>query len=340
MNNNNNYIEHVYNSYKPINNTEEMTEERKQYLLEKERMIQRRKRNKKIFWTCVIVIIVLFACTYLYKNYFRPVKIDPRIDKNSIHYVTNLYYSDGRYYEKYLDNREKKFYLHWLNDLTELNQISVVDCRNFGYDTSQSCFGSYEKIYDVILMEHPDLFWYRTSSIKYNNENKITLTHYFVSTNKLRLFFAEKKLLRKIDEITTKYENKSDYEKVKSVYTWLGAEKSYSLFHTRKSGTAWSALLDDNSVCAGYAAASQLLFQRLNIESTVVIGQHDGGGHAWNFVFLEDGYYWYDSTVGGTAKKDASWFYNGFLFKNTGKYSVNTIDLRNYNFGTKYLDYN
>lgn len=337
---NDNYNGYVYNSYKPaISNDLEMTEERRQYLIWKENEIQKKRRRKKIVFNIIKLSIVLVVGIYFYKNYFRPVKLDPRIDKDSVHYVTDLYYSDGRYYEKYLDDKEKKFYLYWLNDLKELNKTSTVDCRIFGYNTRAECGGDYVKIFSVILMEHPDLFWYRTTGIRYREGGNVTLNHHFVSTNKFRLYFAERRLLRKVDEVASRYKNDTNYDKIKNVYTWLGAEKSYSIFHTRKSGTAWSALLDNSSVCAGFAAASQLLFQRLNVESTVVVGDYDGEGHAWNFVWLEDGYYWYDSTVGGSAHKDSTWFYNGLLFNNTGKYNPDVLELKEYTFGTKFLNY-
>jgi len=340
---NNDYNGYVYNAYKPTpTNDLEMTEERREYLIWKEqemKRMQRRRQRKKTILNIVLLIIASIIVFCIYKDYFRPVKIDPRINKNSIHYVTDLYYSDGRYYEKYLDDKAKKFYLYWLNDLKKLNKTSTVDCRKFGYSTSSECAEDYHTIFYVILMEHPDLFWYRTSSISSSNGGPITLNHRFVSSNKVRLYFAERRLLRKIDEVASRYKNDTDYDKIKNVYTWLGAEKSYSIFLTRKAGTAWSALLDNSSVCAGFAAASQLLFQRLDIESAVILGSYSDELHAWNFVWLEDGYYWYDSTVGGSADKDASWFYNGLLFDATAEYNPGVIELNEYTFGTKYLNY-
>ena len=46
-------------------------------------------------------------------------------------------------------------------------------------------------IIDIVLMEHPDLFWYRTTAARYqiNSGSGITLEHRFVSTNKLRLYY-------------------------------------------------------------------------------------------------------------------------------------------------------
>ena len=128
-----------------------------------------------------------------------------------------------------------------------------------------------------------------------------------------------------------------EYEKVKAVYTWLGETTNYSTLMTRKSGTAWSALLSDDSVCAGFAAASQLLFQRLGVESQVVVGSWDGVGHAWNFVKVDNEYYWYDSTVAGGSSKDSGYFYTGLLFSNNSNYAVSVLDMNKYQFGTKYI---
>ena len=140
-----------------------------------------------------------------------------------------------------------------------------------------------------------------------------------------------------MDTITKDLESANDYDKIKGVYTWLGSKHYTDGLKTRKDGTAWSALLDNETVCAGYAAASQLLFQRLGIKSTVVTG-NTTGPHAWNFVFYDDGYYWYDATVGGSYGKDSPYFYNGFLFKNTSKYTVDIFDDEYFYWGVDHLE--
>ena len=327
-----NYNNHV--NVGSIYNEPVMTEERKKYLLEKEKRINKRNKIKKIIRFLFMFLVLFVIISYLYKNYFRPVKIDSRIDKNSIHYVTDLYYSDGRYYNEYLDVNERKLYVEILNDLKDIKNETVIDCRNFGYSDNYTCGSLISIIIDVILMEHPDLFWYRSSSWSYGTDVGVVVKHHYVSKNKLRLYFVEKKLLRKIDEIASDFEDMNQEEQVKAVYTWLGETTNYSTIITRKSGTAWSALLSDDSVCAGFAAASQLLFQRLGINSVLALGNYDGMGHAWNFVELNNKYYWYDSTVAGSNDRDSDHFYNGLFFTNIIRYSVNVLDLNKYNFGS------
>lgn len=369
MNNNNNVNNNVVNSNVPINQEtnngtylnlsnisyrnngdsnlksnllleEEMNEERKAYLLEKEEKIRKRKKQKKIISRTILIIVVLFVVCYGYKYYFRPVKIDERIDKNSIHYLTDLYYSDGRYYEEYLDEKGKEVYLTIFNDLKNVEATTSIDCTDYGYTTKSGCATVVDTSLEIIFLEHPDMFWYRYSSYRYGENYGIEMKHHYVSTTKIELFLVEKRLLRKIDEVASQYEDMSDYEKIKSVYTWLGANKSYSdgVIRTRKDGTAWSALLDDDTVCAGYADASQLLFQRLGIESIRVSGSVDGEGHAWNFVSLDGEYYWYDATVGGSVGYDSPYFYKGFLFQSHSSYAVDVLNLEKYTWGEKYLE--
>lgn len=342
VNNNNLNQGYVYNSYRPTNiNNEVIDEERKKYLLEKEAKIQKNKKRKKIISSVIGCIVFVFLVSYLFINFFRPVKKDERLDKDSIHYVTDLYYSDGRFYEKYLSDKEKKIYKVLMEDFKDLEPVTEFNCIELGESDTSSCVGTIYRVIDVILMEHPDLFWYRYSAFDERvttESTTIPLRHRYVTKSKIYLYFVERRLHRKIDEIASNYEDLSDDKKVEAVYTWLGETTSYSTLIDDKAGTAWSALLDDDSVCAGFAAASSLVFQYMGIESHVVTGQ-TSGPHAWNFVKLDDGYYWYDSTVAGSRGPESTnrGFYDGLLFGNTSKYQVEIISLDDYKFGTKYI---
>ena len=66
--------------------------------------------------------------------------------------------------------------------------------------------------------------------------------------------------------------------------------------------TAYSALVNRQTVCAGYARAFQYLLQQLGIPCYYCTG-YAGESHAWNIVSLDDGYYnvdvTWDDTEGG-----------------------------------------
>lgn len=83
------------------------------------------------------------------------------------------------------------------------------------------------------------------------------------------------------------------------------------------------------TVCEGYAEAFKILCDKAGIPCIVVVGQANGGGHAWNYVKMEDGK-WY--AIDCTWDDQGDIFYDYFL---TGGNSTN------YNFdrdSTTFLD--
>ena len=95
----------------------------------------------------------------------------------------------------------------------------------------------------------------------------------------------------------------TDAAKVEAVHDWLCAHTEYA----DKSGlrfqndwrgyqTAWSALVEGESVCAGYARAMKLLLDEYGIPCVMVIGQSQGEAHAWNYVQIGGRWYGLDAT--------------------------------------------
>ena len=62
-------------------------------------------RNHKI-----ATIILLLLSIYIYYFYTRIVPENEKIDKTSYHYVNELYMSDGKIYDNYLDEKAKIIY--------------------------------------------------------------------------------------------------------------------------------------------------------------------------------------------------------------------------------------
>ena len=88
------------------------------------------------------------------------------------------------------------------------------------------------------------------------------------------------------------------YEKLKSMHDGIASQVVYD----PNLGTAGENPTDHEptsvflepftTVCEGYAEAFQLLCQREGIPCITVVGTANGGGHAWNYVQMEDGV-WY-----------------------------------------------
>lgn len=107
--------------------------------------------------------------------------------------------------------------------------------------------------------------------------------------------------------------NKSDYEKVKTLYEWICNNMEYAHYRETDSNysedeaykyhngwrgyqTPYSALVEGVTVCAGYAKSFKLLCDAYNIPCAIVTGQSHGENHAWNYVQVGDGWYAIDCT--------------------------------------------
>ena len=112
-------------------------------------------------------------------------------------------------------------------------------------------------------------------------------------------------------------EETTDYEKVKAIYDYVCANVTYDNGHLADDTyllkyTAYAALINGTSVCQGYALLMYRLLLEVGIDSRVIMGEANGGAHAWNIVKLGDYYYDLDSTW------DAGWVEYGYFLRGEG----------------------
>lgn len=150
--------------------------------------------------------------------------------------------------------------------------------------------------FEAVIGDHPEMFWLETGySSKYlangqcvEIDLKYNGTADDLESAKQRFDAAAQNL------ITGAASLDSNYEKEKYVHDALASAVTYDLTADMNQ-SAYSALVNGKSVCAGYARAYQYLLQQLGIPCYFCTG-YSGGDHAWNIVKLEDGYYNVDVT--------------------------------------------
>lgn len=150
--------------------------------------------------------------------------------------------------------------------------------------------------FEAVIGDHPEMFWLETGySSKYlangqcvEIDLKYNSTADDLESAKQRFDAAAQNL------ITGAASLDSNYEKEKYVHDALASAVTYELTADMNQ-SAYSALVNGKSVCAGYARAYQYLLQQLGIPCYYCTG-YSGGDHAWNIVKLEDGYYNVDVT--------------------------------------------
>ncbi|MBQ6546935.1 MAG: InlB B-repeat-containing protein [Bacilli bacterium] len=226
-------------------------------------------------------------------------------------------YKKDRYYYSSLSATQQKTYDELYVGVKNRKKTISITAR---YDID-----TVDRIYQALYMDHPEFFWIDSGFYYTKNKNTKVVTeisNWYNSTinnyssNKAK-FDAE---TNKIVSVAKKYA--TDYEKEQYIAYTLAKTISYdyeasnytgSYFESdrrRLSQSAYSALVDKNTVCAGYSMAYMHILKQLDMYAFYISGTTPTGNHAWNLVKLDDGYYNVDTTWMRNKDKtvDFSWF--------------------------------
>lgn len=161
-----------------------------------------------------------------------------------------------------------------------------------------------KNIFSAVVGDHPELFWLETAySGKYTRSGQCVELDLKFNGTAQNLDSAKASFEENAQQIVSGAQALSDdYEKEKFVHDALIDKLSYNM-GAEMNQSAYSALVNGQTVCAGYARAFQYVLQQLEIPCYYCTG-YAGQNHAWNIVSLDDGYYnvdtTWDDTGGGT----------------------------------------
>lgn len=161
--------------------------------------------------------------------------------------------------------------------------------------------GRVNEIYRYVLTDYPELFWCdgstRTTSYTIPEEYSVVEPGYSVSGTELEMRRAQ--IENAADAFFASVSDElSEYEKIKLVYEYIINTVEYNA-SAPENQNIYSVFVNRESVCAGYAKATQYLLNRMGIFCTYVTGTVRGGDtHAWNIVRCDGAYYHVDTTWG------------------------------------------
>lgn len=192
-----------------------------------------------------------------------------------------------------------------------------------------------DKIVNIITWEHPDLFWISGYDMSYN-DYEADITFGIIDD------YSMEDITRMSDELEAEVERlaneasvyESDYEKALYVHDAIIESTEYDEENAKHNegahlwGTAYGTLIQHKSVCQGYSEAYKLVMDRLGIECGVCGGTAKDESHAWNYIKLDDKYYWVDLTWDDPFLNGESGFLTHvyFLFDDSLMYQNRTID--------------
>lgn len=258
------------------------------------------------------VVLVIFTI-YVYTNFTRIIEVNPHIDKTSTAYINDIYMSDERIYNNYLTETQKLAYED-LKDMFKKREIKrKLDLNKYNKVPSEIASDILTAT-EAIMLDHPEMLQLSIAGYHYNN-SMIEARVEFAINNPVMEAINTLKIRRIIDDIRKETEDMNDLDKIKYVYEWIGENAVYDhLFtYTSKNQSIYNVFIKGNAVCAGFAKASQVIFQNIGIESMTVSGQ-TSGPHMWNIIKYNDKYYFYDSTYAASINdKTNPRFYDGLI---------------------------
>lgn len=209
---------------------------------------------------------------------------------------------DVRFYPYYymLDEKGQHLYRQIYANATALN-------KKFAPIESVS-LSELKNTFAAVYNDHPELFWMDTAySCKYKRDGKCAEIELQFNYTADDLEKEKSTFNDKVNEIVSKaQELDSDYDREKYVHDALIEQAEYSA-SAKINQSAYSALVNGSTVCAGYARAFQYMMQQLWIPCYYCTG-YAGESHAWDIVALDDGYYNVDATWDDTGNGTYAYF--------------------------------
>lgn len=157
---------------------------------------------------------------------------------------------------------------------------------------------------NAVYNDHPELFWVSTSyKYGYNSAGNVVQLklNYCIPKSKLSaaVLAFNNSVNRVIEQAST---FPTDLERERAIHDIICDYATYSSNSTSHQ-SAYSALVEGNSVCAGYSRAFQLACRKLGITCYYVTGIANGEEHAWNIVRIGGNYYNVDITGDDTINE-------------------------------------
>lgn len=169
-----------------------------------------------------------------------------------------------------------------------------------------------EAILKQMETDCPELFWFDfTGNIKWktsgSKKNVVFVPHYIFTKKQTEQY--SRKMKKSLDKYLS-YADKKDteYEKAYTVYEHLIKAITY------KEGSDYnqnliSGMVNEKTVCTGYAKSLQYIYQKMGIRCQMVYGKANGQNHAWNLVRIEGVDCYVDPTWGSNNKNMSRGFF-------------------------------
>ena len=279
----------------------------------------KKKKAKRIITISITILIIIslfiFRCNIIslfnkYKSGLEILKAngnlisDSELSSLEDSGITGSKYSfDTNYYPYYamLNKDEKEVYKQVYANIIEV-KTKIVPIKKISTN-------SLTTIIESVYNDHPELFFVDNSyTYKYTKDDRCAQIILKYNSTVNNLDSSINTFNDKVNYIISKANSySSNYEKEKYVHDYLINNVSYNE-NSSLNQTAYSALVNGQTVCAGYARAFQYIMTKLGIPTYYCVGYSQNQNHAWNIIRLDDGYYNVDVTWDDSRYSKYSFF--------------------------------
>ena len=202
--------------------------------------------------------------------------------------------SEDKYAYQTLDEETKKVYDTVV--YTIMNREANVQIATTDLETM-------ELAYQAVRYDYCEFFWVeKLNYVTYTRDNEITAIE--ISPVYTMSETEQEQTQRQIDQEVERMlagapADGSDFDRALYVYETLINDVDYVL-DSENNQNIISAFINHETICQGYAYATQYLLERLGIPCTTVTGDARGENHAWNLVQMDGEYYYIDTTWGNS----------------------------------------
>ncbi|MBO4912974.1 MAG: hypothetical protein J5504_09625 [Butyrivibrio sp.] len=169
-------------------------------------------------------------------------------------------------------------------------------------------------VFNYLMTDHPEIFW-----VDGYNFMKVTVGDVVDKMAFSGQYTYDLKEVAERQKLIDKYVNEcisnapstdDDYYVIKYIYDYLIANTDY-VSGAPDNQNICSVFIGRESVCSGYAKATQYLLNKLGVKCTFVSGtvetrSRKDAKHSWNLVLCNGNYYYMDTTWGDSSYQTTS----------------------------------
>lgn len=205
---------------------------------------------------------------------------------------------ENKLHYKQLDELKKKYYQCFYNASKQ-------------YKTSFEFLGDYDieelsSVSQAFMFDFPEYYWWNYFTVFEECVTNQQGKEFFYNKLSSGEFFTyviqedSKKIEEKGKEIAEIVKSDNDYNTIKNLHDYIIDNTAYNL-DSASNQNLRSALLNDESVCAGYSEVFQYIANILGYECYSVSGStlptpEDNTLHEWNIIKINGNWYWIDTT--------------------------------------------